>query len=233
MLIYIDNNILIDYEKGSKQLPVASNTEYVYSYVHLQELQELCDRLSTMKDKRFKTIERLTSCRYVSKDDDERFTFYFAKPSNIFSTFNNPFLQFLSHRIHEATDSWSMDKNPKCLMNRLNIEKKVINNYSPERLVKEYGRLIRLYIKRTCENQQEEFSSLFNILDALGFWQDKVKDGSSMNRMYDANHAYYASACDYFVTDDRNTRNKANVAYRVMKLKTKAVSYKEFLAITQ
>lgn len=232
MYVYVDNNILIDYEKGLKLLPMVRNTEYVYSYVHLQELQELSGRLLTMKEKRFSAIEQLTSCRYVSKDD-ERFTFYFAKPSDIFATFNNPFLQFLSCRIREATDSWSMDKNPKCLMNRYNIEKKVINNYCPERLVKEYGRLIRFYVKRTCENQQEEFASLFNILDALGFWQDKVKDGSTMNRMYDANHAYYASACDYFVTDDRNTLNKANFAYSVMKLKTKAVNYKEFLALTK
>lgn len=125
------------------------------------------------------------------------------------------------------------EEHPKCLMERFNIEKKVINNYKPEQLAKEYGHLIRRYIRRTCELPQEMFSSLFNILDALGFWQDEVKDGSTTNRMYDANHAYYASACDYFVTDDRNTRNKAKVAYSVWGIKTKAVSYKEFIALTK
>ena len=52
-------------------------------------------------------------------------------------------------------------------------------------------------------------------------------------RIYDANHAYYASACDYFVTDDRKTCNKANVAYYIMGLKTKAISNNEFLALTK
>lgn len=233
MTVYIDNNILIDYEKGTKILPTSENIRYVYSYVHLQELQELGERLPAMKEKRFSTIEHLTLCRYISKDDEGRFAFYLAKPEDIFATFDNPFARIYSQLIHEATVHWTMDEHPKCLMERFNIEKKVINNYKPEQLAKEYGHLIRRYIRRTCELPQEMFSSLFNILDALGFWQDEVKDGSTTNRMYDANHAYYASACDYFVTDDCKTRNKANVAYSSWKIRTKAISYKDFLALAK
>ena len=53
-----------------------------------------------------------------------------------------------------------------------------------------------------------------------------------MNRLYNANHAYFASICDYFVTDDRNTRNKANCVYKMYGYNTKAISYKDFIETT-
>lgn len=79
--------------------------------------------------------------------------------------------------------------------------------------------------------KQEMFQSTFNILDALGFWLDKVNVGSTMNRIYDANHAYFASACDYFITNNRNTRNKANFIYHIWGYKTKAISFLDFKKI--
>lgn len=228
MLIYIDNNILIEHENGKLTLPLSSEIKCVYSYVHLQEMQELGERLETIKDRRLKTIEELTEGRYVGNDDNHRLMVFRGKPSEVYARIDNPMTRLLSQRIHEAAAHWKVDEDPKFLMEKLGIEKKVINNYTPEMLVEKHGDLIQYYIAQTCVLRQEVFQSLFNILDALGFWQDKVNAGSTMNRSYDANHAYFATACDYFVTNDRNTRNKANVAYQLYGYRTKAVSWKEF-----
>jgi hypothetical protein len=68
-------------------------------------------------------------------------------------------------------------------------------------------------------------------MDMLGFWQDKLTTGSTLARLYDANHAYHATFCDYFVTDDKRTQNKANVLYAYYKYKTKAISTTQLLEL--
>ena len=77
------------------------------------------------------------------------------------------------------------------------------------------------------------FQSFFNAMDMLGFWQDKRTERSNMARSYDANHAYFASACDYFITNDRRTCNKANVLYYYYGMKTKAILFAEFIKIAK
>lgn len=231
MLVYIDNNILIDYEDGLKSLIRTSEINYVYSYFHLLEMLELGERLEEKKDKRLHLIEELSECSYVNKDEYNNPIMSFAKPSVIYRILKNPLSFLVFKEIRRKTSQWLADEDPQALMRELGIEKKVINNYTPHKLVKQYGEIINAYISQTCSCRQEEFQSLFNILDYLGFWQDKVKDGSTMNRLFDANHAYYATVCDYFVTEDKNTRNKSNVAYKMYGYKTKAISYKEFVKL--
>ena len=66
-------------------------------------------------------------------------------------------------------------------------------------------------------------------MDMLGFWQDKLTTKSTLARLYDANHANHATFCDYFVTDDVRTRNKANVLYSYYNYTTKAISTAQLL----
>ena len=68
-------------------------------------------------------------------------------------------------------------------------------------------------------------------MDMLGFWQDKLTTRSTLARLYDANHAYHATFYDYFVTDDKRTKNKANVLYAYYKCKTKAISTTHLLEL--
>ena len=154
---------------------------------------------------------------------------YEEAPSKVLASATSPLSELLSLLINQAASHWLVDKCPKLLVDKLNIEKKVINNYSPEMLIEKYGETIMNYVSSTSKSVQEGFQSCFNILDAIGFWQDKINKGSTMNRSFDANHTYFATLCDYFVTNDRNTRIKANVTYKLYGFKTKAVSYEEFI----
>lgn len=65
MLVYPDNNIIIDYEKRLKVLPFNKSIKYVYSYVHLEELKEAKNNLDNLKNIRLTTIENLTDGRCV------------------------------------------------------------------------------------------------------------------------------------------------------------------------
>lgn len=232
MLVYPDNNIIIDYEKQLKVLPFNKSIKYVYSYVHLEELKEAKNNLDNLKNIRFTTIENLTDGRCVFNSDNNVPTLYKANPTNIYSIIENPISNLLSQKLHDASVHWKVDSNPKFLMEKLGIKKIEINNYTPEQIAEKHGNFICFFVEQTCNCKQEVFLSCFNILDALGFWQDKINKGSTMNRLYDANHAYFASTCDYFVTDDRNTRNKANCVYKMYGYNTKAISYKDFIETT-
>ncbi len=229
MLIYLDNNIIIDYEDGKKELPLVPEVNFVYSYTHIQELLEIKDNLDKRKAKRLQTIKRLTSSKYVQHNDNMQLSLYEGDPSRVLVSATSSLSKQHSLLISQATSHWMVDKSPKLFVDKLNIEKKVINNYSPEMLIEKYGNIIIGYIISTSNSLQEGFQSCFNILDAIGFWQDNINKGSTMNRSFDANHAYFATLCDYFVTNDRNTRVKSNVAYKLYGFKTKAVSYEEFI----
>lgn len=61
------------------------------------------------------------------------------------------------------------------------------------------------------------------ITDFLGFY----KDAKFKNLLQDACHVYYGSYCDYFITDDDNTFNKAKALYNYFSIKTQVYKSSE------
>lgn len=55
------------------------------------------------------------------------------------------------------------------------------------------------------------FLAIYLALDAVGFRTDKKR--TLINKYSDAQHAYYASKCDVFVTNDRKLKEKAQAIY--------------------
>lgn len=233
MNIYIDNNILIDYEEGKVVLPQTTESmNYYYSYVHLQELLE-SPRFNELIGDRIKAIIDLTDCKCCENDDNWSVVFGNMDPRRYLIVLQqNPFSKYLQQRIREAYMHWFDGKDPDTIMKYYGIEKSRINNYTPEELINEYRGFIEYYVANTDDGMvMSAFQSFFNAMDMLGFWQDKRTARSNLARSYDANHAYFASACDYFVTNDQRTRNKANVLYYYFGMKTKAVSFEEFIKL--
>lgn len=56
------------------------------------------------------------------------------------------------------------------------------------------------------------FVAIYLALDAVGFRTDKKR--TLLNKYSDAQHAYYASKCDVFVTNDGKLREKAQAIYK-------------------
>lgn len=231
MDIYIDNNILIDYEEGKIVLPRTESLKYYYSYVHIQELIESGVRFEQLKERRIQTIVELTGNKYCSNNIYSNVELSSQDPRAVLSTHQeNEIPQLLMAMIREISNHWFDGRNPDTIMKYYGIEKSRINNYSPDEIVREYKDFIQSYVLLTSDGTlMAAFQSLFNAMDLLGFWQDKITPRSIMARSYDANHSYFASACDYFVTNDKRTCNKANVLYYFYEMKTRAVSLMEFL----
>jgi hypothetical protein len=89
----------------------------------------------------------------------------------------------------------------------------------------ETGRLIDRVMKESflsdAHNRQEIVGSLFMNLDLFGFKSDKLNSQHGFTSVStDADHSYYASYCDIFVTQDEKTAKKCEAVYKYLHLDT-------------
>lgn len=229
MKVYLDNNILIDYEKNPDILFFGGNVSYRCSYIHLVELMESTHDLENRKKHRFSTIENLTGNIFMVNTESNVVAEEINACSRYYETLNTPISRMLQRLVKGKSSQWLEGKDPDTLINHFGIDKKRINNYTAEEIIKEHGDLIRYYVTASDDgNRMASFMSFFNVLDMLGFWRDKAKSGSMLNRTFDAQHAYFATGCEFFVSNDHRTCMKANVLYQYYGYKTRALSLKEF-----
>ncbi len=73
------------------------------------------------------------------------------------------------------------------------------------------------------------FIAAFGVLDWIGYKSEKLpKASNAMNSVTtDAQHAYFASFCDYLITQDSHLSSKAQVLYHEFKISTKVISLKD------
>ncbi|MGH2664842.1 hypothetical protein [Flavobacterium sp.] len=80
----------------------------------------------------------------------------------------------------------------------------------------------------------KKIQQLCRILDFNGFFSDKIKEGHHLDNIEtDYQHIGYASTCDVFISADNNTREKAKLTYRLLKLDVKVFTPKEFVDFTE
>lgn len=83
----------------------------------------------------------------------------------------------------------------------------------------------------------EDKKSLFNKIIALvrqldfhGFYQDIIEEGHHLDNVEtDYEHIAYASSCDIFIVNDKNTKAKATLAFKLLKLNIIVVTPKEYV----
>lgn len=212
MKVYLDNNILIDFEKDASILLEVEGINYRCSYIHLVELMESTHNLEDRKKKRFSTIENLTSNFFMTNTNNDVVVEESNTCSRYYETLNSPISRMLHQFTKAQSNRWLEGKDSDTLIDHFDIDKKQINNYTAEELIKKHGDFIDFYVTVSDDgNRMALFMSFFNVLDMLGFWRDKAKAGSMLNRTYDAQHAYFATGCDYFVSNNHRTCMKANV----------------------
>lgn len=93
----------------------------------------------------------------------------------------------------------------------------------------EYSNLIFKY-RNKKPNSFESFTMACTQLDMIGFKSDKLpkKTDTLLNITTDAEHAYFASFCDYFIVNDKNLRIKSQVLYSEFKFETEVLNLQEF-----
>jgi len=77
------------------------------------------------------------------------------------------------------------------------------------------------------------FVNYYCMLETVGVTQERAggkrKKNSYMDIYRDAQHAYFASNADYFVSDDKGVLTKAFIAYKMLEVKTEVLSSAELM----
>ena len=134
------------------------------------------------------------------------------------------------------------EDNKQKFREQLNIDPLRINNYSPKEVINQIdsnksamgGFTLLELIEKGIEihpdgkdmSLHNRFAGVFEILDLVGFWKDRYSEKSNYARLWDSSHAYFSTFCDYFISDDRRTRNKAKVVFELYNVETKVISSK-------
>jgi hypothetical protein len=250
MTAYLDNNIFIYIENGSFSVTellenVNPNiTDFFYSASHLQEANEMAGKdnleLLVRLKTRFKTISEVTRNNYLFQELATRKVHKLVeKPSVVFETINQ--VSFAQNAMKQMMNLFT-EEQKKELRKQLSIDPSVMNNYSPKEVVEHINQksdllggysfigLIERGIEIHPQGKQmglhNRVAGVFELLDMMGYWKDKYTDKSNYARLWDASHTYFSSYCDYFISDDRNTRNKAKVVFDIYNVDTQIVSSK-------
>jgi len=248
MTAYLDNNIFIDIESESYSLSDLLSkidneiSKIFYSASHLQEANEITgsnsiERINRL-NRRFETITKITNNNYLFHELPSNKVYeLIEEPSVVFDTINDvPFAQ----NAMKGMISIVSEEQKESFRNQLDIDLRKINNYSPSEVIQQVNMKSDLLggysflglIEKAIElhPQGKEFglhnriAGIFEFLDMFGYWKDKYNDKSNYARLWDSSHTYFSSFCDYFISNDKRTRNKAKVVFEIYEIDTKIIS---------
>lgn len=95
----------------------------------------------------------------------------------------------------------------------------LLNRISIEQAGKPLDDLLAVF--HSEKNSMNHFISLYLTLNLIGYHPDKKR--GLLNIITDAIHAYYASKCDIFVTNDHALKEKVEALYYKMGIKTRVI----------
>ncbi len=216
-------------------------SEFFYSAAHLEEAYEIKSNSSEEKKRsllrRFKTITDLTDNNYVLHElPSNRIIRYKETPSEVYRTIT--FVGF-AQTMMKAMTNFVSETQKEEFRKSIRFDPIRINNYNSKEIVSHinqkmdvWGGMSLLGMLDYCISLFPEgygglhnrIAALFEFLDSVGYWKDKATEKSNYARLWDSNHAYYATFFDYFISDDKRTRNKAKVVYDIYEIKTIPIS---------
>ena len=245
MRAYFDNNIFVYLENGQINLKelisdISPQIEKIfYSSAHLQEADEIkgADRVERINN-RLKTIKEVSKSNYLYQNLENKVFYQIQDPLIVLETirevpFANNSMKTLANLITE--------KQRLEVRAAIGLEASKLNNYSPIEVIAQLNRklehwgqghsfldLMELGVSYHPQGQtfglSNRIAGIFELLDMFGYWKDKSNEKSNYARLWDSTHTFYAAHCDFFVTDDKRTRNKTKVVYSIYDIQTKVVS---------
>ncbi len=247
--VYLDSNVLVSIEQQEFSIQkiyhnICSDiTIFPFSSAHIQETDNITDESPIIRqrriDERFSLINEICKNNYLDQDiSSKTIMLKEAEPAEILENirqvpFAKPAIQNLVNQFPEETKA--------NLRIQVGIDPIRINNYSTTEIIEHFTQklniagfdgsildLIELGVSHHPDGKSfglyHRITGVFELLDMFGYWKDRYTERSNVARFWDSSHAYFASFCDYFVSDDRRTRNKVKVAYSLYGISTIVVS---------
>lgn len=237
MLVYLDNNVLIDIEEDIYVLNDFLSipmVEYYYSNAHIYELLNGEDKsIQGLKERRLSTINSICGDKYLFQDDAFTIKLAECEPEQVYENVRQ--VDFMRGCINRFAVSYT--PNRPGILDELQWDVKEVGNYSPKEifdviekklLASKYHCGIKDYLSSSeAHTESTIYSSLFNLLDMVSY----RKDRNNVARLYDSSHAHYARKCDILVSNDARMRVKAEAVYHYLNVHTRVMSAKEFLGM--
>lgn len=247
--VYIDNNIIVSIEDGSCSLDQiraiipGKKVRFFYSSAHIFEVEHFPGHAAVTKsellEKRFHSIREITKKNYLYLNlKGNQLTQLNEDPKEVYNTITD--VPFAIEAMKGFLNLYTKEQK-EAVRKELGIEIHKLNNYSASEIIEhlntkltawgtnqsfiemiEYG--IKVHPDGKSFGLHNRIAGVFELLDMLGYWKDKETDTSNYARLWDAQHTFFASYCNYFISDDRRTRNKAEVAYKIYNKDTKVIS---------
>ncbi len=249
MTVYLDNNIIVSIEKGDytldqiKALLPDTKARFFYSSAHIFEVEHFQGNSIISKQdllsQRLDTIRQIFKNNYLYLDlKGNKLTHLIEDPQEVYNTIT--LVPFGIDAMKGFVNLFSKELKED-VRQHLGIEVQKINNYSPKEVIEhlntkltnwgtnqsflemiEYG--IQLHPDGKNFGLHNRIAGVFELLDMFGYWKDKETDTSNYARLWDADHTFFASYCDYFISEDKRTRYKASVVYNIYNKDTKIIS---------
>ncbi len=242
---YLDNNIFIYLEEGKLDIANLKGTTdplietFSYSHTHIQETRGIMGDTDTVRRERIKTrlntIKKYTSS-YLYVTLENEMIHEIKDPTDFYSDIDD--LEFSSNVLGGLMNAISESQKNE-IRKELDIDPFKINNYKHDEVIMQLNKKVYshfngmsfLELLASVENYytfemglKNRVAGIFEYLDFLGYWKDTYTTKSNAARLWDSMHTVYASECDYFISDDKRTRNKARVAYDIYGIQTIVVS---------
>lgn len=250
MKIYLDFNVVVSITRNDlsindvlANIGITGKPEFAYSSAHVFEIENIVADTPNLRRERIgkhlKSLEMITSNLYLYRELPSNNVIWLREnPADIYDTITavgniKPVFNSMMSVVPE--------EQKQAFRDLMGLDKKQLNNYKPEEVIKHLDAKIAGYgmscvdmIEKGVElhpdgksfSLHNRFGGMFELLDMLGYWTDKTTATSNVARLWDSSHCYFASFCDYFVSDDKRTRNKAKVVYGLYRIDTKVVSSK-------
>jgi hypothetical protein len=248
MKLYLDNNIFIYIENGTLQLTDIENLieepieRIFFSSAHIQETLEIkgkdekerLERINT----RLKTIEKITHNNYIFENLKNEVYELIESPYQVIKTIT----EVPAQSIMKSFINIISEEQKREIRRQLNIEPAKINLYNYNEVVEQLSEKLRQFgdysflemieLGISYHKDGKTFglsnrtAAIFELLDMLGYWKDKSTEKSNYARLWDSTHVFYSIYCDYFISSDKRTANKAKVVFDLYNVKTKIISPK-------
>lgn len=241
MRVYLDNNVWVDIENGIYTIDAfkQADAEYFFSDNIIEELLEASGNVKVSQSRRLELVDNLCGNNFIltgvfdSPDISVKHTVF-----ERFSEISSPLFRCIHSCIRqEELKADHLDR--KKLQDWFGVNKIEMNNKNPQMILSEIELLLKNvninsiddYLLR-CEAQgRTVYTTLFNLLDYLGYRSDKKTDRSPVARLADASHAYCAQVCDVLLTSDKRMRAKTNAVYAYLGISTKVVTPADFFNV--
>ena len=221
--IYLDFNVIDDIEKdfSDGKFCVKEGLNIFYSPIHLEEVY----RMNKDEYRRIRTtaIGKLTNNHTILNIDD-KLTFLTEDPKY---SYRRVLRNIGLSKAVEKSRTVEIKKRDIFYKENIGLAKTINNCKDVFAVIPEEEIDFEVENLSSESDIRNAIYNLFRILDAYSYYRDD-KEKTVRSSIYDIEHLIYASCCDYFVTQDKRLRKRAEQIYKRMKINVKVIDYDEF-----